>query len=148
MAGSHTANRMVRVSPSNSRLTVLAWIQNATLRENIVFGQSWNEHRYWQAVKDASLIADLEILPDGDLTEVCNQERLGELAYLCRLEKRVSIFPVVRSLSCRKTSDAHSSRAKTTGEHCSCTLLRCGCGCECLRVLRLGLMTPSSLMTH
>ncbi len=51
---------------------LVAWIQNATLRENILFGQLWDEHRYWQAVKDASLVTDLEILPDGDLTEVCN----------------------------------------------------------------------------
>ena len=47
-----------------------AWIQNATLRENVLFGQAWDEHRYWTAIKDASLIPDLEILPDGDLTEV------------------------------------------------------------------------------
>lgn len=47
-----------------------AWIQNTTLRENILFGQPWDEHRYWQSVKDSSLLSDLEILPDGDLTEV------------------------------------------------------------------------------
>ncbi|KAK4689734.1 hypothetical protein P7C73_g391, partial [Tremellales sp. Uapishka_1] len=47
-----------------------AWIQNTTLRDNVLFGQPWNEHRYWQAIKDASLVADLEILPDGDLTEI------------------------------------------------------------------------------
>lgn len=47
-----------------------AWIQNATLRDNIVFGQKWNEARYWQCIRSASLITDLEILPDGDLTEI------------------------------------------------------------------------------
>lgn len=47
-----------------------AWIQNATLRDNIVFGQKWDESRYWQCVMDASLVTDLEILPDGDLTEI------------------------------------------------------------------------------
>lgn len=47
-----------------------AWIQNATLRENIVFGQRWDETRYWRCIRDASLITDLEILPDGDLTEI------------------------------------------------------------------------------
>jgi len=49
---------------------VAAWIQNGTLRENVLFGQPWDEHRYWQSIKDASLVTDLEILPDGDLTEV------------------------------------------------------------------------------
>jgi ATP-binding cassette subfamily C (CFTR/MRP) protein 1 len=47
-----------------------AWIQNATLRDNVLFGQPWDEHRYWQAILNASLVSDLEILPDGDLTEV------------------------------------------------------------------------------
>ncbi|EJU01052.1 ABC protein [Dacryopinax primogenitus] len=47
-----------------------AWIQNATLRENVLFGQSWDEDRYWKAIHDASLLADLEQLPDGDLTEI------------------------------------------------------------------------------
>ena len=48
-----------------------AWIQNATLRDNVLFGKDWDEGRYWQSIQDASLLADLEILPDGDLTEVC-----------------------------------------------------------------------------
>ncbi|KAK8861276.1 hypothetical protein IAR55_002095 [Kwoniella newhampshirensis] len=47
-----------------------AWIQNATVRDNIVFGQAWDEHRYWKAVKDANLLTDLELLGDGDLTEI------------------------------------------------------------------------------
>nr|XP_019012361.1 uncharacterized protein I206_03208 [Kwoniella pini CBS 10737]OCF51142.1 hypothetical protein I206_03208 [Kwoniella pini CBS 10737] len=47
-----------------------AWIQNATVRDNILFGQVWDEPRYWKAVKDANLVPDLEILGDGDLTEV------------------------------------------------------------------------------
>ncbi|KAL7417822.1 ABC protein [Mrakia frigida] len=47
-----------------------AFITNATLRDNIVFGQDWDEERYWQAVTDSSLIADCELLPDGDLSEI------------------------------------------------------------------------------
>ncbi|ODO00356.1 hypothetical protein I350_06992 [Cryptococcus amylolentus CBS 6273] len=47
-----------------------AWIQNATLRDNITFGQPWDEQRYWQVVRDACLVPDLEILGDGDLTEI------------------------------------------------------------------------------
>ncbi|EIN04040.1 hypothetical protein PUNSTDRAFT_55872 [Punctularia strigosozonata HHB-11173 SS5] len=47
-----------------------AWIQNATIRENICFGRPWEEERYWRAVKDSCLEADLEVLPNGDLTEV------------------------------------------------------------------------------
>jgi ABC-type multidrug transport system fused ATPase/permease subunit len=54
---------------NRSRLTE-AWIQNTTLRENVLFGREWDEHRYWTAITNASLLPDLEILPDGDLTEV------------------------------------------------------------------------------
>ncbi|CDZ96537.1 abc transporter [Phaffia rhodozyma] len=47
-----------------------AWIQNATIRENILFGQPWDEERYWAAVRAASLEADLEILSGGDATAI------------------------------------------------------------------------------
>lgn len=39
-------------------------------RENITFGHDFDEDKYWRAVKDASLLPDLLVLPDGDLTEV------------------------------------------------------------------------------
>ncbi|KAG6334059.1 hypothetical protein ID866_5033 [Astraeus odoratus] len=47
-----------------------AWIQNATIRDNICFGRPFEEERYWKAVRDACLEADLEIFPNYDLTEV------------------------------------------------------------------------------
>lgn len=47
-----------------------AWIQNATIRENICFGRPFEDQRYWKAVRDACLEPDLAILQYGDLTEV------------------------------------------------------------------------------
>ncbi|KAJ7593413.1 ABC protein [Mycena floridula] len=47
-----------------------AWIQNATLRENILFGRPYEEDRYWKIIEIACLIPDLELLPAGDLTEI------------------------------------------------------------------------------
>ncbi|KAG2043713.1 ABC protein [Suillus americanus] len=47
-----------------------AWIQNATLRDNITFGQRFKEDRYWRVVEIACLLPDLQLLPDGDLTEI------------------------------------------------------------------------------
>lgn len=44
--------------------------QNATVRENICFGRPFEEERYWEAVRDASLDQDLDMLPNGDMTEV------------------------------------------------------------------------------
>lgn len=47
-----------------------AWIQNATIRENICFGRPFEEKKYWKAVRDACLEPDLAMLPNGDMTEV------------------------------------------------------------------------------
>lgn len=47
-----------------------AWIQNATIRENICFGRPFDEERYWKAIRDSCLEPDLDLLPNYDLTEV------------------------------------------------------------------------------
>jgi ABC-type multidrug transport system fused ATPase/permease subunit len=47
-----------------------AWIQNASVRDNILFGEEWDETWYWRCVASASLLAEMEALPDGDLTEI------------------------------------------------------------------------------
>ncbi|KAG7451066.1 ABC transporter [Guyanagaster necrorhizus] len=47
-----------------------AWIQNATIRDNICFGRPFKEDKYRQAVKDSCLEPDLDMLPNGDMTEV------------------------------------------------------------------------------
>lgn len=48
----------------------IAWIQNATIRENVCFGRPFESDKYWKAVKDACLETDLNMFPNGDLTEV------------------------------------------------------------------------------
>ena len=45
-------------------------VQNATIRENICFGRPFEEDRYWKAITDSCLHPDLEVLPNGDMTEV------------------------------------------------------------------------------
>lgn len=74
----------VTFSGSTSLCSQTPWIQNATIREvrplhhsslvsdvqNILFGQRWDEDRYWAAVRDSCLEADLELLEDGDGTEI------------------------------------------------------------------------------
>ncbi|KAG1747098.1 ABC protein [Suillus paluster] len=47
-----------------------AWIQNSTLRDNIIFGRPFEEDRYWRVLETACLLPDLQLLPDGDLTEI------------------------------------------------------------------------------
>lgn len=47
-----------------------AWIQNATLRNNILFGSDYNKRRYEKVIDACALKSDLEILPGGDSTEI------------------------------------------------------------------------------
>lgn len=46
------------------------WIQNATIRNNILFDTPLNEERYWRVVKACSLEQDLSSMPYGDQTEI------------------------------------------------------------------------------
>ena len=47
-----------------------AWIQNMTLRDNILFGKPMDLDRYVKALDASALMADLKILPVGDRTEI------------------------------------------------------------------------------
>uniref|UniRef100_A0A3P8UPJ9 ATP binding cassette subfamily C member 3 n=1 Tax=Cynoglossus semilaevis TaxID=244447 RepID=A0A3P8UPJ9_CYNSE len=47
-----------------------AWIQNATLRDNILFGKAYNEQKYACVLEACALTPDLEVLAGGDLTEI------------------------------------------------------------------------------
>jgi ABC-type multidrug transport system fused ATPase/permease subunit len=46
------------------------WLLNATLRENILFGQPFRPRRYGQIIEACSLQPDIDILPGKDLTEI------------------------------------------------------------------------------
>ncbi|XP_067162181.1 multidrug resistance-associated protein 1 isoform X3 [Apteryx mantelli] len=47
-----------------------AWVQNATLEDNIIFGREKNESRYKCVIEACALLPDIEILPSGDRTEI------------------------------------------------------------------------------
>ncbi|SJL01375.1 uncharacterized protein ARMOST_04696 [Armillaria ostoyae] len=47
-----------------------AWIRNATLRENILFGQELDEDRLQEVISACSLERDLTMLPHGEETEI------------------------------------------------------------------------------
>ena len=46
------------------------WIENTSIRSNILFGLSMNEVRYGKVIDHCALKQDLEVLPDGDMTEI------------------------------------------------------------------------------
>ncbi|XP_065568544.1 multidrug resistance-associated protein 1-like isoform X2 [Artemia franciscana] len=54
-----------------------AWIQNAILRQNIIFGGAEEESRYNQVIDSCALRPDFDILPAGDNTEI--GEKVGSI---------------------------------------------------------------------
>nr|CAD7575625.1 unnamed protein product [Timema californicum] len=46
------------------------WVFGSTIRQNIVFGSTFNKRRYDEVVRVCALRRDLEGLPQGDLTQV------------------------------------------------------------------------------
>ncbi|XP_078693313.1 ATP-binding cassette sub-family C member 5-like [Branchiostoma floridae x Branchiostoma belcheri] len=47
-----------------------AWIMNASVRDNILFGEDYDQQRYEETVNICCLNHDLKVLPAGDLTEI------------------------------------------------------------------------------
>ena len=47
-----------------------AWIQNATLRNNILFGKNYRHSKYDRIIEACALKPDLQILPGGDRIEI------------------------------------------------------------------------------
>ena len=47
-----------------------AWIQNASLKENILFGKDYNPEWYAKVIEACALGPDLKMLPNGDETEI------------------------------------------------------------------------------
>ncbi|NXA36024.1 MRP3 protein, partial [Eudromia elegans] len=60
----------VAVKGSVAYVPQQAWIQNATLKDNILFGQTPNEQKYQNVLEACALKTDLEVLPGGDQTEI------------------------------------------------------------------------------
>ena len=64
VAGSVAMSGSVAYAPQQ------AWIQNATLRDNIVFGKPFVMKKYLGVIDACCLEQDIAMLPGGDLTEV------------------------------------------------------------------------------
>lgn len=47
-----------------------AWIQNATLQDNIIFGKTLEKSRYNNVINVCALKPDFDVLPGGDQTEI------------------------------------------------------------------------------
>lgn len=98
-----------------------AWLQNASIRENIIFGRPFCVKTYRAVLKACDLETDFKALPQGDLTEAVNlsggQRQRVSLARLAYSE--VDILLMDDPLS---AVDAHV--AKHLFKHLFCGLLK------------------------
>jgi ATP-binding cassette, subfamily C (CFTR/MRP), member 1 len=60
----------VNVDGTIAYVSQVAWIQNATLQDNILFGKAMNKEFYEKVIDACALKPDLEMLPGGDKTEI------------------------------------------------------------------------------
>ncbi|KAL1466255.1 hypothetical protein MTO96_042863, partial [Rhipicephalus appendiculatus] len=60
----------VNVQGSVAYVAQQAWIQNATVRDNITFQRKMERDRYNRTLEQCALQSDLNVLPGGDLTEI------------------------------------------------------------------------------
>ncbi|XP_045395744.1 ATP-binding cassette sub-family C member 5 isoform X3 [Lemur catta] len=60
----------IAISGTFAYVAQQAWILNATLRDNILFGKEFDEERYNAVLNSCCLRPDLAILPNSDLTEI------------------------------------------------------------------------------
>ena len=67
-----TAGTLIRDSGSGKMAVVpqTPWILNETLRENVLFGEPFDESKYYQVLRAACLLDDIALLPAGDATEI------------------------------------------------------------------------------
>ncbi|XP_069467621.1 ATP-binding cassette sub-family C member 2 [Ambystoma mexicanum] len=63
-------NGFINIQGSIAYVPQQAWIQNATLQDNILFGSPLEEDRYQRVLEACALLPDLELLPGGDKTEI------------------------------------------------------------------------------
>lgn len=76
------AGGSVEISGSIGFCPQQAWIQNATLKQNILFGKPFDQKKYDDAVKYCALQADIDVLPARDATEI--GEKVGRHERHCQ----------------------------------------------------------------
>lgn len=67
----HLANRDNWIIPSSIAFVAqIPWIENASIKDNILFGLPYDESRYNKVIDVCALRKDLEMLADGEETEI------------------------------------------------------------------------------
>ncbi|KAL3418595.1 ABC transporter [Phlyctema vagabunda] len=67
----HLATKDNWIIPSSVAFVAqIPWIENASIKDNILFGLPFDEHRYKKVIEVCALKKDLEMLTDGESTEI------------------------------------------------------------------------------
>ncbi|CAL1542109.1 unnamed protein product [Lymnaea stagnalis] len=66
----HKLNGYFNLNSSVAYVPQQAWIQNNTVRENILFGRPYDRQFFQQVISACALLPDLDMMPAGDQTEI------------------------------------------------------------------------------
>ncbi|CAB4387955.1 uncharacterized protein OCT59_001987 [Rhizophagus irregularis] len=90
-----------------------AWLENATFRDNILFGEPFDDDRYWSIVDSCCLTKDFENFEQADFTEydeknmILNDGQKARVALARALYSSAKILLVDDCLSSLDASTAH-----------------------------------------
>ncbi|KAI8348976.1 P-loop containing nucleoside triphosphate hydrolase protein [Mortierella sp. GBAus27b] len=96
-----------------------AWLQNTSIRNNILFGREYDEERYNAVVEGCALVTDFDIFESGDATEIGEQG----ITLSGGQKQRVSLARAIySSASILLLDDCLSAVDSHTGKHLFQTL--------------------------
>ncbi|KAJ2692122.1 hypothetical protein GGH99_001935, partial [Coemansia sp. RSA 1285] len=90
-----------------------AWLRNATIRENILFGEPYDRERYEEVLRVCALKPDLRVLVAGDRTEVGEHGIILSGGQKQRISLARAVYSSRRILlidDCLSAVDAHTAK--------------------------------------
>lgn len=87
-----------------------AWIQNATVQDNIVFGHEKSKAWYQRVLEACALLPDLDILPAGDATEIGEKVQKKKSELKLKLNPLAPLHPKLCSMQGLNLSGGQKQR--------------------------------------